>query len=236
MLSAETVLTFTITLATKLYNTNSYIKLEIARQQAVFQSTESSLIAADIQTSLQLKRVDSTSSTTALSYSVSAITTDYISISFQEPSCSCDAQKVLVYTLSNGAGSQKVTLRNPPDAALATNSIKVFTYDDKEYGVDSKESDIRIQPPLSSGALTLNSISTSSRKVFSVAKVTISVKTQTKLLASQSNNQIVVQLPQYLYYPPDQSNTFTPTCFISSQQLASCTSILKHENDDSSLP
>lgn len=143
---------------------------------------------------------------------------------------------MLTYTLSNKAGSQTVTLRNPPNTALATKSVKVYTYDDKEYGVDSKESDIVVQPLLSSGALVMNTMTTSSRQVFSVAKLSISVKTQTLLLSSQSNNQLVVQLPQYLYYPPDQTNTFTPTCFINSQQLSSCASTLKHENDDTSLP
>lgn len=49
-------------------------------------------------------------------------------------------------------------------------------------------------------------------------------------------NKVIVQLPQYLYYPTTQGETFTPTCFINTQQLSTCTVVLSNENNDSNMP
>jgi hypothetical protein len=84
----------------------------------------------------------------------------------------------MVYILRNKASvsSPVVTLRNPITTALATNSVKLYSYDSSEYGVDSVTSNLNMSPTLSSGTLTLTSITTTSQVTSTLATLTIRVR------------------------------------------------------------
>jgi hypothetical protein len=109
-----------------------------------------------------------------------------------------------------------VTLRNPLTTALSKSSVKVYTYDKDEFGVDQKISDVVMEPALAAGKLTLNSISSSIRTIYKPTVLTINVKIQNTFDTNVADNKVIVQLPEYLYYPSTQGSAYTPTCHINT--------------------